>query len=143
MLRMHPRRLLNDNLQRLDDLHSGLLRQTKQGVRERQVVCHNLSTRLRQVRPKQFLKQRREVLKAAQKRLRELAREQFKQCKTSLAATQSRLRLLGPEQVLSRGYSITMDAATGKVLRDAAQVKAGQRLKTRLKKGEVSSRAEN
>jgi exonuclease VII large subunit len=35
-----------------------------------------------------------------------------------------------------------MDAATGRVLRDAGQVKAGQRLKTRLKKGEVSSLAE-
>jgi exodeoxyribonuclease VII large subunit len=54
---------------------------------------------------------------------------------------EARLRLLGPEQVLSRGYSITMDAATGKVLRDAATVKQGQRLRTRLKTGEVVSRA--
>src|SRR6185369_10929461 len=81
MLRVHPRQLLNEHLQRLDDLQTGLLRHTKQGVRERQVVCQGLSTRLRQVRPKQFLKQRREVLKAAQKRLRELVREQFKNCK--------------------------------------------------------------
>ena len=57
-------------------------------------------------------------------------------CLTSL---DSRLRLLGPEQVLARGYSITTDAQTGKVLRQAKEVKAGQRLKTRLKKGEVQS----
>jgi exodeoxyribonuclease VII large subunit len=143
MVRMHPRRQLNEHLQRLDDLQTGLLRQTKQGVRERQVICQNLATRLRQLRPKQFLKQRREVLRATQKRLRELARAQFKNCKNSLAATESRLRLLGPEQVLARGYSITMDAASGKVLRDAAQVKIGQRLKTRLKQGEVISNAGN
>jgi exodeoxyribonuclease VII large subunit len=143
MARMHPRRQLNEHLQRLDDLQTGLQRQAKQGVREWQSVCQNLVMRLRQVRPKQFVKQRRELLQATQKRFRELARVQFKNCKNSLAATESRLRLLGPEQVLARGYSITMDAATGKVLRDAAQVKAGQRLKTRLKKGEVSSRAEN
>ncbi len=143
MAQAHPRRRLNEHLQRLDDLQTGLLRQTKQGVRERQIVCRNLATRLRQVRPKQFLKQRREALKTTQKRLRELARVQFKNCKNTCTATEARLRLLGPEQVLSRGYSITMDAVTGKVLRDAAQVKSGQRLKTRLKKGEVSSRAEN
>jgi exodeoxyribonuclease VII large subunit len=143
MRRMHPRGQLNGHLQRLDDLQTGLLRQTKQGVRERQIVCQNLFARLRQVRPKQFLKQRREILKAAQKRLRELARERFKNCKTSLVATESRLRLLGPEQVLARGYSITMDAANGKVLRDATQVKSGQRLKTRLKKGEVLSKTED
>jgi exodeoxyribonuclease VII large subunit len=139
MLRMHPRQLLNEQLQRLDDLQTGLLRQTKQGVRERQVICQNLATRLRQVRPKQFLKQRREVLKATQKRLRELARVQFKNCKSSLEATESRLRLLGPEQVLSRGYSITMDAVSGKVLRDAAKIQAGQKIKTRLKAGAVFS----
>ena len=57
-------------------------------------------------------------------------------------AITTRLRLLGPEQVLARGYSITMDAATGKVLRDAAAVNAGRKLRTRLAKGEVFSRVE-
>jgi exodeoxyribonuclease VII large subunit len=142
MLRMHPRRQLNEHLQRLDDLQTGLQRQAKQGVNERLVAWKNLASRLRQVRPKELLKQRSDLLKTTEKRLRELARVQFKNCKTSLAATESRLRLLGPEQVLARGYSITMDAATGKVLRDAALVKAGQRLQTRLKQGEVASRVE-
>jgi exodeoxyribonuclease VII large subunit len=142
MAQAHPRRRLNEQLQRLDDLQTGLLRQTKQGVRERQVICQNLATRLRQVRPKQFLEQRRELLKVTQKRLRELARAQFKNCKNSFAATESRLRLLGPEQVLSRGYSITMDAATGKIIRRAKDAKQSQRLKTRVKQGEIQSTVE-
>jgi exodeoxyribonuclease VII large subunit len=139
LMRMHPRRRLDENLQRLDDLQAVLMRFMKQGVEERSVAWRNLATRLRQVRPKQLLKQRRENLKVSQRRLRELARIQFKNLKNNFAGTESRLRLLGPEQVLSRGYSITTDAATGKVLRDAKLVKAGQRLKTRLKTGEVSS----
>jgi len=53
-----------------------------------------------------------------------------------------RLRLLGPEQVLSRGYSITLDAESGSVIRDASTVRSGQRLRTRLKAGEVTSRVE-
>jgi hypothetical protein len=36
-----------------------------------------------------------------------------------------------------------MDAATGRILRDAAAVAGGQRLRTRLKKGEVRSRVED
>ena len=142
MMQAHPRKRLDESLQRLDDLQTGLLRSGKQGVRERQVACQNLAARLRQVRPKQLLKQRRELLKVNRHRLRELARVQFKNCKSSLEAAESRLRLLGPEQVLSRGYSITMDRASGKVLRDAARVKVGQKLKTRLKTGEILSRAE-
>ena len=143
MVRTHPRRQLNEHLQRLDDLQTGLLRCGRQEMRERHLAWENLATRLRQVRPQEFLKQRRELLKASQRRLRELARVQFKNCKTSFLATESRLRLLGPEQVLSRGYSITMDAATGKVLRDAGKIKFGQKLKTRLKNGEILSRAES
>jgi exodeoxyribonuclease VII large subunit len=142
MAQAHPRKRLDESLQRLDDLQTSLLRCGKQGIRERRVTCNNLAARLRQTRPRQLLKERREVLNVAQHRLRELTRVRFKDLKTHLAAAESRLQLLGPEQVLARGYSITMDAASGKVLRDAARVKAGQKLKTRLKSGEVVSRAE-
>ena len=142
MIQAHPRKRLDEALQRLDDLQAGLLRCGRQGVRERLVSCNNLVARLRQVRPKQLLKQRCEVLKVTQHRLRELAHVRFKELKNRLSATEARLRLLGPEQVLARGYSITMDAASGAVLRDAAKVKAGQKMKTRLAKGEVLSRVE-
>jgi len=36
-----------------------------------------------------------------------------------------------------------MDAETGHVLREAEKIRAGQRLKTRLKSGSVTSRAES
>jgi exodeoxyribonuclease VII large subunit len=142
MMQAHPRKRLDESLQRLDDLQAGLLRCGKHGVRERQVACQNLVARLRQVRPKQLLKQRRELLRVTRHRLRELAHILFRDLKSGLTAAEARLRLLGPEQVLSRGYSITMDAATGKVLREAANVKAGQELRTRLRTGEVLSRTE-
>ena len=142
LARLHPRRRLDEWLQRLDDLQFGLLRCGEQGVRERLIACNNLTTRLRQVRPKQLLQQRRELLQGTRQRLRELAHVRFKDLKNGLAAAQSRLQLLGPEQVLGRGYSITMDAASGTVLRDATKVQAGQRLRTRLKTGEILSRAE-
>jgi exodeoxyribonuclease VII large subunit len=45
---------------------------------------------------------------------------------------------LDPSAVLARGYSITYDAA-GAVLRDAASVKEGEALRTRLAQGEVVS----
>jgi exodeoxyribonuclease VII large subunit len=120
LARAHPRRKFQNWIQRLDDLQSGLSRCARHGARHSQIVLRNLSERLHRIRPSQFLKQRREQLRQIQKQL----------------------NLLGPEQVLSRGYSITMDAASGKVLRDAAKIKAGQKLKTRLAKGEVSSKVE-
>jgi exodeoxyribonuclease VII large subunit len=118
--RLHPRRKLDDSLQRLDDLQSGLLRGLKTAARSRSLVLENLAGRFLRAKPSLSLKARREALRQLEKRLNSL----------------------GPEQVLARGYSITTDAATGKVLRDAAEVKAGQTLKTRLAKGSIVSRTE-
>jgi exodeoxyribonuclease VII large subunit len=142
MARAHPRRRLNELLQRLDDLQAGLLRCTRQGTKERQVAWQNLAERLLRVRPAQLLRQRRESLVVSRRRLHELTQVHLRNWKNRFGATESRLRLLGPEQVLARGYSITMDAATGKVLRAAKDAKVGQHLKTRLKAGEVLSKVD-
>ena len=94
------------------------------------------------MRPGQSLKQQREHVQLSARRLRELGKAQLREAKNRFSALESRLRLLGPEQVLARGYSITMDAASGEILHDAKKVKPGQRLRTRLKTGEVESRVE-
>ena len=142
LTRAHPRRRLDEFLQRLDDLQSGLLRRAKQGTRERQVAWQHLATRLLRARPVQLLQQRREFLKTTRHRLDELARVHLRNRRDRLAATEARLRLLGPEQVLTRGYSVTMDATTGKILRRAQDAEAGQSLRTRLHEGEITSRVE-
>jgi len=142
LARLHPRRRLNDWLQRLDDLQGGLVRCARQGLRQQALACRNLAERLSRVRPALVLKQRREVLEQAAERLKEQARHRLEEVRSRMEALEGRLRLLGPEQVLARGYSITMDAATGEVVREAQKVKVGQRLRTRVKEGEIRSRVE-
>jgi exodeoxyribonuclease VII large subunit len=142
LARVHPRRRLNDWLQRLDDAQTSLLRCVKQGARRQRLTWQNLSERLGRVRPALVLKQKSEACAQVARRLHGLMRQQLETRRAGLSALEARLRVLGPEQVLARGYSITTDAATGKVLREARQVEAGQRLKTRLKAGHVVSRAE-
>jgi len=142
LTRQAPRRRLNDWLQRLDDLRSSLLRCAVQGLRNERLKCQNLSDRLSRVRPGQILQQRRDHLEQIDHRLQDLAHHHFRELNLRLTSIQAHLRLLGPEHVLSRGYSITMDAETGKILREAAQTKPNQRLRTRLKTGEVWSSVE-
>lgn len=140
--RVHPRHQFHEWLQRLDDLQTALVRSTRQGVRDRKLAWKNLATRLQRVRPVQILKDQRELLTQTRSRLGEMARHHLRERWQEFQSFTSRLRLLGPEQVLARGYSITTDAATGKVLREAREVKAGLRLRTRLKSGEVVSKVE-
>jgi len=120
LARLHPRRRLDESFQRLDDLQSGLLRGLKTATRSRSLILENLAGRFLRAKPALALKARRETLHQLEKRL----------------------TALGPEQVLARGYSITTDAASGKVLRDATKVAAGQTLRTRLASGEVLSRVD-
>ena len=120
LLRLHPRRRLNDSFQRLDDLQSALLRNLRHAARSRALILQNLAGRFLRAKPSSRLPARREALRQLEKRL----------------------QALGPQQVLNRGYSITTDASTGKVLRNASKVAPGQKLKTRLAIGELLSRAE-
>lgn len=139
LARAHPRRRLNENLQRLDDLQTGLSRAVKYRWREQRGAADGLVQRLRRVRPTQMLARRRELLTQTQRRLGELARQRWQALQNRSATLETRVRLLSPEEVLARGYSITMDAGTGRVLRVASEARAGQKLKTRLKTGEVRS----
>jgi exodeoxyribonuclease VII large subunit len=140
--RMHPRRRFDEWLQRLDDLHGAMLRCTRHGVRQQFAVFQNLSDRLSRVRPAQLLRQRREVLEQESVRLVEQMKHQLRERRNRAEGLEARLRLLSPQQVLARGYSMTTEAETGNVLRDATKVKTGQWLKTRLQKGEVASKVE-
>ena len=142
LARLHPRRRLNEKLQQLDDLLTDLNRTLKHRRRECQSLWQSLHQRLVLARPAQRLLRRREIWLAAHRRLSDLARPRLKRWQERLLNLESRLGLLSPEQVLARGYSITLDPATGAVIRRAAQVRSGQKLITRLQSGEVQSTAD-
>jgi exodeoxyribonuclease VII large subunit len=137
--RLHPRRQCQEKLQYLDDLQAALLRCARLGCREQRTRWQTLQQRLARWRPAEVFAQRQDRLRELGRRLREQSRNGVLQHRNRFAQLQSRLRLLGPDNVLARGYSITTDAASGQVLRAASEVKPGQRLKTRLKSGDVRS----
>ena len=56
-----------------------------------------------------------------------------------IAGLSGKLRLLGPDNVISRGYSIVRDAKTRAILRSVKKVKTGQKLKTIVADGEIES----
>jgi exodeoxyribonuclease VII large subunit len=139
LTRLHPRRRLNENLQLLDDLQTGLLRRVRQRWRQYQVLWQNPHQRLLRVRPGQRLQLHQRNLGELERRLRELFDQRVHGHQNRFGTLEARLRLLSPANVLDRGYSITCDAATGKVLRDAGEASQGQSLKTHLQKGEIRS----
>jgi exodeoxyribonuclease VII large subunit len=59
-------------------------------------------------------------------------------CEAHLGQLRATLLSLDPAAVLERGYSITY-GASGEVMRDAERVQNGERIKTRLARGEIES----
>ncbi len=139
MARVHPRRMLDERLQYLDDLQTTLSRCARQGCRDQRLAAQTLQQRLQRLKPSLLLTQRKQAVTELHRRLVEQTRQGWKGSRHSLETLLERLRLLSPENVLSRGYSITMDAASGKIVRRADEVAAGRRLKTKLKSGEIRS----
>jgi exodeoxyribonuclease VII large subunit len=60
-----------------------------------------------------------------------------------LAQLAGRLEALSPLAVLARGYSLTLAEDRATVLRDAAGVRPGDRIVTRLARGVLVSRVES
>ena len=75
-------------------------------------------------------------------RLERALAERFAAATRGLEHRRQRLVALSPDGVLSRGYSITLDAETGAVLRSAADTAVGRRLEIRLFEGRVGSRVD-
>jgi exodeoxyribonuclease VII large subunit len=60
-----------------------------------------------------------------------------------LATVAGKIESLSPLAVLARGYTITMDAKTGDVVRTTTKLRVGQSIITRFVNGEAVSRVES
>ena len=139
--RKHPRRRLREQGQLLDELQGAIARCARHHLRQKVSGFKSVEARLGRVHPEAILARWREALLRLTGGLDTRKAAQLDDKRHRLKNALTRLELLSPENTLRRGYSITMDAS-GKVIRSAEMVKAGDQLRTRLAKGELQSRVE-
>lgn len=132
---LHPRRRLNERLQRLDDLMTALTLATRIRLRERISNWQTASSRLQALRPARWTALQRRRVTELSLRLKEVARQRVREQTACVASAEARLRLLSPMSVLERGYSITTDLESGRVLRNSDQVRKGALVRIRLWRG--------
>ncbi len=137
--RAHPRRRIDDHWQRWDDVCDRMRRATGFALRARQAQWENLLGRWSRVPAAGRLAAEREEVVRWQRRLREQGTLRLRFSRQQLQELTGRLELLSPRRVLARGYSLTLDEASNRVLRSAAEASPGQRLRTLLANGEVHS----
>jgi exodeoxyribonuclease VII large subunit len=78
----------------------------------------------------------------AQDRLQRALVERFATEQRRLDHLRQQLVAFSPEAVLARGYSITIDAESGRVVRSAAETAVNRRLRIRLATGRLGARVE-
>jgi len=80
------------------------------------------------------------LLKQYQKLIKIRSLESIRTEKKNINLIQEKLRLIDPQNILKRGYSLTL--MNGKILKSAQLVKEGDRLETQLRDGKIESTVE-
>jgi len=137
-LRSEPARLLREAEQAADDLESRFhggwedyWRHLEDHLSARQLL-------IERNHPVQHLAQAGHRIELASHRLSTLVLHHIQQGDERVRSMRQLIKSLGPDAVLSRGFSLTTDPA-GKLLTDAAKVRVGDQLITKLASGSVSS----
>ena len=142
MLRSHPRRQLQARMQRVDELTDNLQRNWRVQWRGHAGKWEVAMERLRRFRPTTILSKKAELARALRGEMREYGAARLVDKRRRLEHLRDELRLLAPDNVLARGYSITTDSKTGAIIRRSGDVKSGQELRTRVAEGEFGSTAD-
>ena len=134
---LHPQNQIQQQWQRLDQLHLRLnsaIRQHKTVAAQR---LHHLQTRLMFHSPEVKIEAMDEQISQLQQRLSYAMQNNLNTKKDAFSATCQLLNTVSPLATLSRGYTITF--SKNKVLKSNQDVKAGDTITTRLVDGEIQS----
>ncbi|MFT3788898.1 MAG: exodeoxyribonuclease VII large subunit [Tepidisphaeraceae bacterium] len=134
-----PASILDPIRQRIDDLETRLLDHGDDATSRARDQLHEFETRLAAHRPTTKLAALQQRLSDFESRSARAGRGVIESKRRQLESTESLLRALGPVNVLKRGYTITSDKRTGKVLRSPSDVRPGDVIVTTFAEGEVRS----
>ena len=136
-----PQARVREWMQQNDDTAQQLARLASERLVADRHHVETLASALREHRPDQALRLRREQLDSLRERLSRGCGIMMETYGHRLEYGRDLLRVLSPHSSLSRGYSITR-TASGEIVRGITQAPAGTELRTQLADGEVRSRVE-
>lgn len=125
--------------QRLDDRERSLSMSLAARLRRLTAQLSELSAAAAQRHPRHQVRLSTLRLAGFEQRLGSAISSDLKKRMLQLEMTERHLQAIGPEQVLRRGYSITMRKKDGAILRSAREVRPGEKLLTRLVDGTIES----
>jgi exodeoxyribonuclease VII large subunit len=135
----HPQQWIVQIQQRLDDLNLKMLYAQRQLAAHKSRRLADLHSRLAGFNPKHLLGHWHDKNAGLGKRLLHAMQQQLKDRHAMLGFQTRQLEAVSPLATLSRGYSVTLNTETRRVLRDISDVQTGERITTLLSEGELES----
>jgi exodeoxyribonuclease VII large subunit len=132
------RRRLRQTQQEIDLAGESLVRALERRTTRERARLTNATQALKARHPEREVAVRRQLVAQLQRRLHDCSRQCVSRARQRWERIAGMLRLLGPEQTLGRGYSITRDDC-GKVIRSVAVVRPKMKIRTRVSDGEFES----
>lgn len=133
-----PRFVLRESQQRLDTLLDELGDTAEDAIKSREDLLRDHKDALTHLSPSNQLNLIGERLHRFETRITTVAQSRLARQAEKLKAVGKVLHAISPEHVINRGYSLTINAH-GKIVRDPTQVATGDKLATRVAKGEIAS----
>jgi exodeoxyribonuclease VII large subunit len=137
-----PREVLSVHLERLESLHARSRSGVRHQISSERAHLDKLAIRLTRVQPAAVHARRRERIDQLAARLQRVMSRAILQRREDIEHTARELHAIGPAQVLSRGYTLTL-GEDGKAIRSIAQATPGTAMETVLGDGRVRSRVEH
>jgi len=128
--------LIRQRQQKLDDLTYRLERGERQTLERWRRQWETVAAAVRHYDARRVLAGIRAELEAVTTATAAAMRNQLLQNKVRLERMGRALEMLSPLAILERGYALVFDG-TGRLVKDAAQVQAGQEISARLARGEI------
>jgi exodeoxyribonuclease VII large subunit len=130
--------LIRQRQQKMDDLTYRLERGQRQLLERMRRRWEAISAAVRHYDLRRVLAGTRGQLEAGTAAMAAAMRNQLLQNKVRLERMSRALEMLSPLAILDRGYALVFDSV-GRLVKDAAQVNAGEEIRARLARGEITA----
>jgi len=137
--RVHPGAALNQMQQRVDELTRLLVRCAQRLVEDQRGAADDLARRIAQVTPGDRIELLGEERQRLHRQLQIAMRNRLQTARQVLQGVAGNLNAVSPLATLDRGYAILRPQGAKAILRDAAAVKAGDRIEAQLARGRIEA----
>ena len=133
----HPKRRLSEQAQLLDQCELNLVRLQTKLITRYQAQIHTLKAKLAGFTPHHKIRELHHQLNHSYRSMQNLITSSVQDRQQTLANLSGKLDAMSPLSTLKRGFSIATNAQDHQILRDASEVKPGDKINVQLIHGNL------